>query len=234
MTAHAMSLFDVEDVEQQPKVRDMVVGPVSSADVREFAKRYHYTGSADSIAWRWGLWNGPVLHGVVAYNMLTANVCRSVFGAEHAQHVWHMSRLILSDKSPHNSESRLIGGSLKAIRQDYPEVWAVLTYAAQHANHVGYVYQATNAIYTGLAAGGECVYLDERGIQRSRRGLDIAKHGGASLERRAADRGWTRVDVPRKHRYVYILGSKTQRRQRMKLLRYPVLPYPKKSGSEHD
>lgn len=227
MTALEMSLFDVENVEQMPKVRDMVVGPVSSADVREFSRRYHYTGSADSIAWRWGLWDGPVLHGVVAYNMLTANVCRSVFGAEYADRVWHMSRLILSDDSPRNSESRLIGGSLRQIQRHYPDVWAVLTYAAQHVNHIGYVYQATNALYTGLAAGGECVYLDANGLQRSRRGLDIAKHDGATLEERAAARGWTRVDVPKKHRYVYILGSKTQRRQRRALLRYPVLPYPK-------
>ena len=222
-----MSLFDVENVAQQPKVRDMSVGPVAAHDVREFAKRYHYTGSADSIAWRWGLWDGPVLHGVVAYNMLTANVCRSVFGAEHADHVWHMSRLILSEESPRNSESRLIGGSLRLIYRQYPEVWAVLTYAAQHVNHIGYVYQATNALYTGLAAGGECVYMDADGLQRSRRGLDIAKHDGASLADRAAARGWTRVEVPKKHRYVYILGSKTQRRQRMALLKYPVLPYPK-------
>jgi hypothetical protein len=222
-----MSLFDVENVEEMPKVRDMIVGPVGARDVREFAKRYHYTGSADSIAWRWGLWDGAVLHGVVAYNMLTANVCRSVFGSEYASHVWHMSRLILSEESPRNSESRLIGGSLKLIQREYPDVWAILTYAAQHVNHIGYVYQATNAIYTGLAAGGECVYLDTDGLQRSRRGLDIDKYDGASLAERAEARGWTRVNVPKKHRYVYILGSKTQRRQRRALLRYPVLPYPK-------
>jgi hypothetical protein len=30
-----------------------------------------------------------------------------------------------------------------------------------------------------------------------------------------------------KHRYVYILGNKTQRKQRRNLLKLPVLPYPK-------
>ena len=230
MTFERMSLFDVENETVMPKVRDMTIGTVSTADVREFARRYHYTGSADSIGLRWGLWYGPVLHGVVAYNMLTANVCRSVFGAEHESHVRHMSRLILSEESPHNSESRLIGGSLRAIAAEHPDVWAVLTYAAQHAGHIGYVYQATNALYTGLAAGGECIYIDAQGIQRSRRNLDIEKHGGVPLSVRADQRGWTRVDVPKKHRYIYILGNKTQRRQRRKLLRYPVLPYPKEGA----
>jgi hypothetical protein len=50
MTIESMSLFDVENVETMPKVRDMTVGPVAAHEVREFAKRYHYTGSADSIA----------------------------------------------------------------------------------------------------------------------------------------------------------------------------------------
>jgi len=221
-----VSLFDVEDVEHMPKVRDMNVGPVSSSDCKEFASRYHYTG-ADSSSWRFGLWNGPVLHGIVGYNVLTKNVSKSVFGPDHWEHVWHMSRLVLSDNSPRNSESRLIGASLKRIQNEVPKVWCVLTYAACHAGHVGYVYQATNAIYTGLAAGSECMYLDQDGIQRSRRSLDIDKFDGASLAERAAARGWKRVDVPKKHRYVYILGSKTQRRQRLALLRYPVLPYPK-------
>ena len=54
MTINEMSLFDVEDLEEMPKVRDMTVGPVSNGDMREFARRYHYTGLPGSSAWRWG------------------------------------------------------------------------------------------------------------------------------------------------------------------------------------
>jgi hypothetical protein len=48
----AVSLFDVENVETMPKVRDMTIGPVSTGDVREFARRYHYAGSEGSATWR--------------------------------------------------------------------------------------------------------------------------------------------------------------------------------------
>jgi hypothetical protein len=222
-----MSLFDVEDVEQQPKVRDMMVAPVSSADVHEFAQRYHYTATGGNMTWRWGLWHGPVLHGVVAYNLPTRTACESVFGAEHGpDKVWHMGRLILSDESPRNSESRLIGGSLRAIEREHPDVWAVITYAAKDAGHIGYVYQATNALYTGT--GGETwFYLDS---QNQRRGTHM---GGSRVSpARAADLGWTRQPGDVKHRYVYILGNKTERRHRRKLLRYPVLPYPKKTSGD--
>lgn len=215
------SLFDVEDVAEMPKVRDMTVGPASAPDVQEFARRYHYTGVGNNANWRWGLWDGPTLHGVVAYNLPTRSVCASVFGEEHLHRVWHMGRLILSDESPRNSESRLIGGSLRAIQREHPDVWAVLTYAATDAGHLGYVYQATNALYTGTA-GDPWFYVDKSG---RRRGTHL--DGQSVGAERAARMGWTRHKGGPKHRYVYILGSKTERRQRLALLRYPTLPYPK-------
>lgn len=224
MNAAEMSLFDVENVETMPKVRDMTVAPVATSDVNEFAKRYHYTGSGGASLWRWGLWHGPTLHGVVAYNLPTRPVCESVFGAEHFDKVWHMGRLILSEESPRNSESRLIGGSLQQIQKKYQQVWAVLTYAATDAGHIGTVYQATNAIYTGHSSV-EDYFVDDRGVIKNRRNL--YKITTRSIDERAAERGWKRVAGGVKHRYIYILGSKTQRRQRMALLKYPILPYPK-------
>ncbi len=204
-----------------PNVRDMTVSPVSTRDVREFAHRYHYTVTGGNMTWRWGLWNGPVLHGVVAYNLPTRSACASVFGEEHLHRVWHMGRLICSDDSPRNSESRLIGGSLRAIAADHPDVWAVLTYAATDVGHLGYVYQATNALYTG-EAGHSTIYEDASGARRS----DYL--GGAFVSGdRAVSLGWTRRTGGPKHRYVYLLGSKSQRRTARGLLRYPVLDYPK-------
>lgn len=219
-----LSLFDVESETSVPKVRDMTVSPASTRDVQEFARRYHYTGVGNNANWRWGLWHGVVLHGVVAYNLPTRSVCSSVFGEEHLHRVWHMGRLVLSEDSPRNSESRLIAGSLRAIQQEHPDVWAVLTYAATDAGHLGYVYQATNALYTGT--GGDPVfYLDKHG---KRRGTHLDGRGVGAA--RAAEMGWTRQQGGVKHRYLYVLGNKTQRRQRMAQLRLPVLPYPKAIG----
>lgn len=222
MSAAEMSLFDVENVETMPKVRDMIVTPVTPGDVQEFARRYHYTNTGGNMTWRWGLWHGPVLHGVVAYNLPTRRTCESVFGKEHGHDkVWHMGRLILSDNSPRNSESRLIGGSLQAIQRQYPDVWAVVTFAATDVGHIGTVYQATNAIYTGT--GGDAFYFVDKDGQRH-----STHHGGHRVHLdRAAQMGWTRKRGGVKHRYVYILGNKTERRQRLKMLRYPILPYPK-------
>lgn len=221
-----MSLWDVEDDSDvsEVKVRDMHVARASVKDVQEFARRYHYTGVGNNIHWRWGLYHGVVLHGVVAYNLPTRSVCASVFGEERLHNVWHMGRLILSDDSPRNSESRLIAGSLRAIQRDYPDVWGVLTYAATDVGHLGYVYQATNALYTGTA-GDPFYYVDQQG---QRRGTHL--DGRGVTEERAREMGWTRHKGGAKHRYLYVLGSKTQRRQRMAHLRLPTMPYPKEDS----
>lgn len=211
------SLFDVEDAQTHPAVRDMTIGRVGATDVREFAHRYHYTGLGGNAQWRWGLWHGVVLYGVVSYNLPTISTCEAMFGPEHKHRIWHMSRLVLADAAPPNSESRLIGGSLRKLHHDNPDVWAVVTYADPSAGHIGYVYQATNAVYTGT--GGHLHYwVDQQGNRR-------AEHmDGKTI---TAESGWTRHKGPAKHRYVYILGTAKQRRERLRMLRFPALPYPK-------
>lgn len=222
------SLWDVEDTDEAVKVRDMHVAPASTRDVQEFARRYHYTATGGNMSWRWGLYHGVTLMGVVAYNLPTRETCESVFGPDHFDKVWHMGRLALADSAPRNSESRLIAGSLKAIQRDYRNVWGVLTYAATDVGHIGYVYQATNALYTG-SGGDSHYYVDAKGDRRS------TYLGGKGVsDTRAREMGWTRHEGGVKHRYLYVLGSKTQRRERMALLRLPTLPYPKATTTDKD
>lgn len=226
-----MSLWDVENIATVPRVRDMFVAAVSQRETDEFCRRYHYTARSGATNWRWGLWQGAVLYGVVGYNWPTRSLCESVFGAEHHEHVWHMGRLAMADESPRNSESRLIAGSLRAIEREYPYVWGVVTYADTTQHHVGYVYQATNALYTGV--GGMSYQLRmEDGTMRSTYGTFDGVNRQLTRDE-VRDRGWNLESAQPKHRYLYLLGSKTQRKERRRLLKWPVLPdYPKTVGVE--
>jgi hypothetical protein len=216
-----VSLFDVDDVASFGAVRDMTVTKVGRSDVAEFCRRWHYTATGGNMTWSYGLWDGFTLCGVVSYNLPTMETCSVVFGSEHWSSVIHMGRLVCADDAPRNVESRLIAGSLKSLDVDRPETRAVLTYAAQDQGHLGYVYQATNAIYTG-EAGHTDYYRDAKGTRRS----DYL--GGAFVSKsRAADMGWTHVKGAPKHRYLYLLGNKTKRRESLSMLRLPSLPYPK-------
>lgn len=233
------SLFDIEDVapDQVAKVRDLRVDRVSTKDVDEFAQRYHYSENGGSRLWRYGLWDGLTLYGVVSYNLPTRTCCESVFGKDHGpDRIAHMGRLVCADHAPPNSESRLIAGSLPLLRIDYPTVWGVLTYADTSVGHYGTIYQATNALYTG--EGGDVNYfIDAKGQRRS------AYLSGYVTKERGESMGWVHHTGGMKHRYVYLLGSKTHRRFLHDNLRFPhtktpycrnrgcgTLEYPKKDG----
>src|SRR5215469_9365678 len=97
MSDRQFALWDVEDLAVMPAVRDMTIGPVTTTDVQEFAGRYHYTGLGNNANWRWGLWHGPYLLGIVSYNLPTQETQWQVFGREYGEHVWHMGRLALPD-----------------------------------------------------------------------------------------------------------------------------------------
>lgn len=218
-----VSLWDVEDSSATTPVRQLTVSPVPFAEVTEFCRRYHYTAGGGNAYWAWGLWDGMTLLGVVGYGLPALGVVTSVFGVEHGPtRVLTMARLVCADNAPRNSESRLIAGSLRALAVSQPEVWAVLTYAATDAGHIGTVYQATNAIYTGVG-GHSAYYVDPAGRRRASGQMD----GKSITAKWAAARGWVKHEGGPKHRYLYVLGSRTQRRHRLGLLRYPSLPYPK-------
>ncbi len=102
-----------------------------------------------------------------------------------------------------------------------PELRAVITFAAEDAGHIGYVYQATNALYTGTG-GYSKNYTTADGRAISTNG----KCGPEEMERlRRLGVEMTRAKP--KHRYVYLLGNKTKRKESRRMLKLPVLPYPK-------
>ena len=221
-----VSLWDVDDVESFGPVSEMTVGPVEQIDVREFCRRWHYTGYEGAANWSYGLFDGGYLVGVVAYNNPNRDAAGAVFGPEHAERVAHMGRLVCADDAPRNSESRLIAGSLRMLSSSRPHLWAVLTYGAAEMGHVGYVYQATNAIYTGMGRAKH-YYIDAAGRRREPRHPSGRAGEPDITPTKALLLGWTVHRSPGKHRYVYILGTPAQRRERRQLLRLPSLPYPK-------
>jgi hypothetical protein len=217
-----VALFDSLDMpgEEYGAVRDMTVSPVKKADVDEFCRRWHYSKTKGHVLWAYGLWQGATLVGVASYNLATMPASSAVFGPERWDWVVHMGRLVCAEEAPRNTESRLIAGSLKLLKRDRPVTRAVLTYAAASQGHIGTVYQATNAMYCGVTASTH-YYLDEEGQRRApKQGLNLSKP-------KALARGWTVHEDPPKHRYIYLLGTRTERREARALLRYDVAPYPK-------
>jgi hypothetical protein len=64
-------------------------------------------------------------------------------------------------------------------------------------------------------------YIDDKGQRRA------PKQGKNVSIPKALSRGWTVHYEPGKHRYVYLIGDKRERKEARSLLKFPVLPYPK-------
>ena len=61
-----------------------------------------------------------------------------------------LTRLWLSDQLPRNSESKVLGISLRSLKRD-TSLKFVLAYSDPAVGHLGIIYQATNWLYTGLS-----------------------------------------------------------------------------------
>lgn len=95
----------------------------------------------------------------------------------------------------------------------------VVSYADTGWGHVGYVYQATNFLYTGMSAKRVDTYQPEG---KHCRNYDKDNHSDLHQTRNP------------KHRYVYLVGNKRERREMLKELRYPIMPYPKGESRHYD
>jgi hypothetical protein len=131
----------------------------------------------------------------------------------------------LTCESVPNLASILVARSLRLL----PTPSIVVSYADTGQGHVGYVYQATNFLYTGLSVAATDWKIrdgeDLHGKTLSNQLRGETNRAGAMRERYGD--ALYREERPRKHRYVYLHGDKRQKAAMRAALRYAVVPYPK-------
>ena len=133
-----------------------------------------------------------------------------------------LSRLWLDDELPSNSESRVIGVVMRALRKS-TDLKFLISYADPTQGHVGTIYQATGWLCTGLSVAMPLYALGDGPPRHSRSfSHSFGSHSVKYFRRNGIE--LTIVPQSRKHRYVYFLDSSWRDR-----LRTEVLPYPKRS-----
>ena len=204
---------------------NLKVLPIKSVDTYNWLLKKHYAKRIPNITNAFGLFSGSDLIGVVTYGIPPSPaLCMGVCGEEHSSKVVELNRLCLqyNDK---NQSSFLISQSLKML----PKPKIVVSYADTSLGHVGYVYQATNFLYTGLSARR----TEWRIIGSNLHSKTITEQ--STLEERTSNPDkYEVVERPQKHRYIYITGSKKDRKLLTKCLNYKELPYPKGDTSRYN
>jgi hypothetical protein len=208
----------------------MKVIPIQSYEVEPWLLHKHYAKRIPSISYAFGLFEDGNLVGVCTYGTPSSAPLRDgIAGPENAKYVLELNRLCVDTKIK-NAASMLVGRSLQML----PKPSIVVSYADTEQEHVGYVYQACNFIYTGLSAKrtdwkikgmeqlhGQTIADMSRGCKGSRADFMRSKFGDDFyLEDRA-----------RKHRYIFVTGKNKQLKQS---IRYKQEPYPKGESKKYD
>jgi len=189
----------------------MKVIPIKSEQAYPWLLEKHYAKRLPNIMFAFGLYIDDKLKGVVTFGMPASNpLCIGVCGKEHSSIVLELNRLCLMDNNK-NESSFLVSNAIKLL----PKPSIIVSYADHAQGHVGYVYQATNFLFTGTTKERTDMAADGK---HSRHGIS----NGLRQFRSA------------KHRYVYFHGSKTDKKVLNSKLNYPVLPYPKGESKQYD
>ena len=219
---HQPDLFGTSDPSYQ-------VVPISRQETVPFIMDIHYAHRMPPISHSFGLTRNDELLGIVTYGKpASRTLCSGVCGPEWTDKVIELNRLCLLNNEQ-NEASRLVGGSLKLL----PKPTIVVSYADTGQDHLGVIYQATNFLYTGTTVPRDDWYIEGEETSHIRRlGHLATEHGGLTgLREQYGDRLRTR---PRsvKHRYIYLVGSRSERRTLRAALRYEQMPYPKRATDE--
>ena len=207
----------------------MNVLPITTAEAKPWIMQKHYARRMPCVQYAFGLFDDRVLVGVVTYGTPSSSPLRVGLCGEGVT-VLELNRLCMQHENK-NAASMLVGRSLKHL-----PVCAVVSYADTSQGHVGYVYQATNWIYTGLSAKRTDWHVE--GME-GLHGQTIADKTRGMTNRAEAMRemygdAFSLVDRPRKHRYVYFCGNRRQRKKMRQALRYETQPYPKGETRRYD
>lgn len=199
--------------------------PIPAKEAYPFLLEIHYAKRIPSISYAFGLFVDGNLDGVITYGTPPSSTLRrGIAGAENIQLILELNRLCLKYNRK-NEASMLVSRSLKLL----PKPSIIISFADSSQGHIGYVYQACNFTYHGLSAkrtdwkirGKE--HLHGQTIADEFRG--VKNRSKAMREKYGED--FYLAPRPRKHRYIYIVGNKKEKKELFKQIRYEQKPYPK-------
>ena len=166
---------------------------------------------------------GKLVGVIVLGKPASYTLCNGICGKEYSKNVVEFNRLWVCDSMPKNTESFFVA---KALSMSDFEI--IVSFADREQGHVGYIYQATNWLYTGISPRmryfrPKIESSDNGGVLYSRRKrmtrANIVKDFGEQF----IDEYWS----SEKHRYIFFNAPKKRRKKLMSFLKYPILKYPK-------
>jgi len=196
---------------------------IDTEQCREWLIYKHYAKRLCSISYCFGLFDElNMLIGICTFGSPPSRaLCIGACGVENASKVNELNRLCVNDGLEKNVLSYFVSKCLKML----PINLIIVSYADTSQGHNGYIYQATNWIYTGLSAKRTERYDINNPNKHSKSVTENKNNNYKDLAIR---------ERPQKHRYFYFTGSKKDFNKLKKQLKYKEEQYPKGENKRYD
>ena len=194
-----------------------IIKSIDSFQCKDWLLHKHYAKRLCSISYSFGLFENNILIGVCTFGSPPSrSLCIGVCGVENAHKVLELNRLCVNDGLEKNTLSYFVSNCLKSLPNDL----IIVSYADTLQGHNGYIYQATNWIYTGATK------------ERTDIGSENGKH--SRHYDKNIDKKLNRKFRSSKHRYIYFIGTKRQTKILRSQLKYQEQEYPKGENKRYD
>jgi hypothetical protein len=208
--------------QSQRFAQNLKVASIEKKQTHDWLLHKHYLKRLPPMSYSFGLFCDDVLNGVCTFGVPASNaLCVGICGKEYKYIVLELNRLCVDGGGRANILSYFVSKCLKLLPQ--PKI--IVSYADTSVGHNGYIYQATNFIYTGLSA------------KRTERydPLNPEKHSKTVTDNKNIQYKDLAVrERARKHRYIYFIGSQKEKKDMVKKLKYKIFPYPKGKNKRYD
>lgn len=185
-------------------LKKMKILPIKYDETKDWLLNVHYLQRMPSINYAFGLFEDGKCLGICTFGMpASGNLCQGICGKEWETNVFELNRMVFNNHVE-NGCSRLVAGAIRLL----PKPMIIISYADTEYGHVGKVYQACNFIYTGLSAKRRDYIVPD------------GKHP------KGREKTQETVERSRKHRYLFIHASKSDRKKIIQSLNYTIEPYP--------
>tara|TARA_R110002012_G_scaffold218422_2_gene389736 strand:- start:3459 stop:4403 length:945 start_codon:yes stop_codon:yes gene_type:complete len=126
---------------------------------KEWLLYKHYAKRVPSISFSFGLFKNEILVGVITFGMPpSSTLASSICGEKYKDIVLELNRLVVNDGLDKNALSYFVSNSINQL----PKPNIIVSFSDNNMNHNGYIYQATNFIFTGQTSN-DSMYIDKDG-----------------------------------------------------------------------
>lgn len=202
------------------EIKEYKVVHLQNGEHTEWLLKKHYAKRICSVSYAFGLIHDGKIVGVCCFGFppnYNYNDGKCIFNTMKVKTL-ELNRLVINTYNVKNLLSYFVSQCIKML----PTPMALVSYADPNQNHHGFIYQATNWLYTGESTPKKKYVFEDGSSFDIRRGIDKK---GKIVEI---------IDLKPTHRYIYLHGNKSEKKGMHKDLKMNVYPYPKGENKNYE